>query len=94
MDEMQRPGSTLRQRALGKGVGTVAHAAIRFMNRTDRLRFVFGPASRGDTDAPVIYRHDDFERASEENLSTFEVETDSDGHHYAVRKEDLWKERV
>ncbi|QCB95652.1 hypothetical protein E5206_00830 [Arthrobacter sp. PAMC25564] len=72
----------------------MAHAVIRFMNLTDRLRFLFGPASRGDAAAPVIHRHDDFEHASEDNLSTFEVETDSQGHHYAVRKEDLWKEGV
>lgn len=72
----------------------MAHVAVRFMNLMDRLRFFFGPASRGDSDAPVMHRHDDFERASEENLSTFEVETDSAGHRYAVRKEDLWKERI
>ena len=75
-------------------MGSVAHAAIRFMNLTDRLRFVFGPASQGDNEAPVIHRHDDFEHASEDDLSTFEVETDSQGHHYAVRKEDLWKEEI
>lgn len=72
----------------------MAQAAIRFMNLTDKLRFFFGPASRGDDSAPVMHRHDDFEHASEENLATFEVETDSTGHHYAVRKEDLGKERI
>ncbi len=64
------------------------------MKRTYTFRYLFGNASRGDTAAPVVHRHDDFERASEENLSTFEVETDSHGHHYAVRKSDLWKEQV
>ncbi|WP_211880171.1 hypothetical protein [Pseudarthrobacter albicanus] len=64
------------------------------MNATDRLKFVFGPASHGDNSAPVVHRHDDFEHASEEDLSTFEVETDSQGHHYAVRKEDLGKEQT
>jgi hypothetical protein len=62
------------------------------MSLTDRLRFVFGPATRGDVDAPVVHSHDDFEHASEDDLSNFEVETDSEGHHYAVRKEDLQKE--
>lgn len=61
---------------------------------TDKLRFLFGPANRGDTAAPVVHRHDDFEHASENDLSTFEVETDSQGHHYAVRRADLWKEEV
>jgi hypothetical protein len=60
---------------------------------TDRLRFVFGPATRGDPEVPVLHRHDDFEQASEQDLSNFEVETDSEGHHYAVRKEDLPNER-
>lgn len=57
-------------------------------------RFLFGPASRGDYAAPVVHKHDDFEYASETDLAGFEVETDSQGHHYAVRKEDLPKEEV
>ena len=38
--------------------------------------------------------HDDFEHASEDDLAGFEVETDAQGHHYAVRKTDLWKEEI
>ncbi|MDR7084588.1 hypothetical protein J2X01_003899 [Arthrobacter ginsengisoli] len=57
-------------------------------------RFLFGPASRGDYTAPVVHKHDDFEQASEVDLSGFEVETDAQGHHYAVRREDLPKEEV
>ncbi|WP_354172636.1 hypothetical protein [Arthrobacter sp. UYEF36] len=57
-------------------------------------RFLFGPASRGDTSAPVMHKHDDYESASEMELAGFEVETDAQGHHYAVRKEDLPKEEV
>ncbi|MCU1530691.1 MAG: hypothetical protein JWO49_262 [Arthrobacter sp.] len=72
----------------------MARPVIRFMSATNRLRFVFGPATRGDSDAPIIHRNDDFEHASETDLADFEVETDSHGHHYAVRKEDLWKEEV
>jgi len=41
-----------------------------------------------------VHRHDDFEQASESDLAGFEVETDSHGHHYAVRREDLPKEQV
>ncbi|GAA1260772.1 hypothetical protein GCM10009589_11050 [Arthrobacter pascens] len=67
----------------------MAHVLTGFMNLTDRLRFVFGPASVGDSAAPVVHLHDDFEHASEEDLSQFEVETDSEGHHYAIRKSDL-----
>jgi hypothetical protein len=61
------------------------------MNLTDRLRFVFGPAAVGDSAAPVVHQHDDYEHASEDDLAQFEVETDSEGHHYAVRKGDLDK---
>jgi hypothetical protein len=62
------------------------------MNVTERLRFVFGPATRLDSSLPVMHRHDEFEQASEEELTHFVVETDSSGHHYAVRREDLEKE--
>lgn len=57
-------------------------------------RFLFGPASRGDYTAPVLHRHDDFEHASEADLAGFEVETDAEGHRYAVRREDLPKEQI
>lgn len=67
----------------------MAHVLSGFMNLTDRLRFVFGPATRLDPDEPVVHKHDAFEQASDEELSHFEVETDSHGHHYAVRREDL-----
>lgn len=67
------------------------HVLNGFMNLTDRLRFVFGPATRLDSSLPVVHRHDEFEQASEEELAHFMVETDSTGHHYAVRREDLDK---
>ena len=70
----------------------MGHALTGFMNTTDRLRFFFGPATRLDTDTPVVHKHDDFEQASEEDLSHFVVETDSEGHHYAVRREEAGKQ--
>ncbi|HEY1157451.1 MAG TPA: hypothetical protein VGE95_14320 [Arthrobacter sp.] len=70
----------------------MAHVLSGFMSLTDRLRFVFGPATRLDADAPVVHKHDEFEQASEEELTHFVVETDSTGHHYAVRREDLERE--
>ncbi|WP_125616831.1 hypothetical protein [Specibacter cremeus] len=60
----------------------------RFLRTTDHLARVFVQAARSDADAPVIHRHDEFEAASEEELADFVVETDSEGHHYAVRKSD------
>jgi hypothetical protein len=70
----------------------VPHVLTRFMNATDRLRFFFGPAARLDSSLPVVHKHDEFEQASEEELTHFVVETDTSGHHYAVRREDLEKE--
>ncbi|MGN8131911.1 hypothetical protein [Arthrobacter sp. RC1.1 241] len=70
----------------------MAHVLNSFMGLTERLRFVFGPATRLDADMPVVHKHDEFEQASEEDLSHFVVETDSTGHHYAVRREDLERE--
>jgi len=58
----------------------------KFMNVTDHLQQVFGPADHIGEGTPVTHRHDDFENASEEDLAQFEVETDSEGHHYGVRK--------
>jgi hypothetical protein len=75
-------------------VGIVTRAVKAFMDKTDKLKVLFGPANRGDTAAPVVHHHDDFEHASEDDLAGFEVETDSHGHHYAVRKTDLWKEEI
>ena len=65
----------------------MARALSGFTNLTDRLRFIFGPATRLDADTPVVHKHDDFEQASDEELAHFEVETDSEGHRYAIRRE-------
>ena len=64
------------------------------LHPTSWARFLFGPASRGDYTAPVVHKNDDYEQASEMDLAGFEVETDAQGHHYAVRKDDLPKEQV
>ncbi len=69
-------------------------ALRRHLHPSSWARFLFGPASRGDYSSPVVHKHDDFEHASETDLAGFEVETDTQGHHYAVRREDLPKEQV
>lgn len=58
----------------------------KLMHATDKFQHVFGPADQGDVDSPVVHRHDAFEDSSEEQLSHFAEETDSGGHHYAVRR--------
>lgn len=74
-------------------MGIVALALSR-LQPSSWVRFLFGPASRGDYSVPVTHKHDEFEQASETELAGFEVETDAQGHHYAVRKEDLPKEHL
>lgn len=64
----------------------------KFMHATEKFQKVFGPADQGDSDSPVVHRHDEFEENSQEQLSHFEERTDSSGHHYAVRKEEAAEE--
>ncbi|MCQ9162696.1 hypothetical protein MMF96_01285 [Arthrobacter sp. STN4] len=61
---------------------------IKFMHATEKFQKVFGPADQGDSDAPVVHRHDAFEEASEQQLAHFEQRTGSDGQHYAVEKDE------
>lgn len=65
----------------------MGHALDTFMKVTERLQALFGPATQGDAKAPVVHKHDTFESASQDDLEHFVVETDTEGHHYAVRKE-------
>nr|WP_139346864.1 hypothetical protein [Sinomonas mesophila] len=58
------------------------------MRATGRAAAIWGPAARTDANAPVVHKHDAYEQASDVELKTFEVVTDSDGHHYAVRKDE------
>jgi hypothetical protein len=60
-----------------------------FMHLTDRLRPLLGPADHGDPTTPVLHRHDNDEEASEKELATFHISSDSGGHRYAVRKADF-----
>lgn len=71
-----------------KGVEMMGRRLEGFQHVTERLQSVFGPATHGYTDSPVMHKHDDFETASELDLKNFDVETDSQGHHYAVRNND------
>ncbi len=59
----------------------------KFMNATEKVKNILGPADHGDVDDPVVHRHDDFEDNSDEQLRNLEERTDSEGHHYAVIKD-------
>lgn len=56
------------------------------MRQTDKLRSLFGPADVSDPKTPVVHKHDAYENESDREVRDFDIETDSHGHHYAVRK--------
>ncbi|RAN79611.1 hypothetical protein B5P43_13500 [Bacillus sp. SRB_336] len=60
----------------------------KFMHATEKFQKVFGPADQGDMDSPVVHKHDAFEDESEKELAHIEQRTDSDGHHYAIQKDE------
>lgn len=60
----------------------------KFMHATEKFQHVFGPADQGDMDSPVVHRHDESEDSSDEQLSHYDERTDSEGHHYAIRKDE------
>lgn len=60
----------------------------KFMHATEKFQTVFGPADQGDMDAPVVHRHDAFEDESDDELAHMEQRTDSDGHHYAIHRDE------
>lgn len=62
-----------------------------WMRATDKLQVLFGGADRSDPSAPVVHKHDAYEDESDRELRDIEVETDTDGQHYAVRKSDRAK---
>ncbi len=60
----------------------------KFMHATEKFQKVFGPADQGDMDSPVVHRHDAIEDESDAKLAHYEEHTDSDGHHYALEKDE------
>lgn len=57
----------------------------RMMRFTSHAGGVWGAADRSSSDTPVVHRHDDFEKASEDEIAAFEVQRDH-GHAYIYRK--------
>jgi hypothetical protein len=50
------------------------------------VRLFLGPADRSGSGSPVIHRHDAAEDESERQMAGLDIEQDSLGHHYAVRR--------
>ncbi|MHA7263115.1 hypothetical protein ACX80W_07920 [Arthrobacter sp. TMN-37] len=56
-------------------------------NRLDSFVGMFlGPADRSGLGTPVVHRHDAAEDQCDRDVASFEIEVDSEGHHYAVRR--------
>jgi hypothetical protein len=60
----------------------------RFMSATGKLRMFFGPAQRGTTTGPIVYRDDDAERARHQELQQWTVVRNPDGSTYLRTKRD------
>ncbi|MEN2743292.1 hypothetical protein [Sinomonas halotolerans] len=58
-----------------------------FMRAMSRLRGVYGPANRRDLSEPERYGSNPEDAKEADELAGIEVETDSEGHHYGVRKD-------
>lgn len=58
-----------------------------FRQSTGKLRHVLGPADQSDGDSDEMPRAEESARRSREQLSELEQHTDSEGHHYAVEKD-------
>ncbi|BCT75042.1 hypothetical protein SCMU_08840 [Sinomonas cyclohexanicum] len=57
-----------------------------FMRAMGHLRGLYGPANRRTSDEPERHGHNPEDVKEEQELAGIEVETDSEGHHYGVRK--------
>jgi hypothetical protein len=58
----------------------------KFMSITAKAADIYGPADRLPGNTPVVHKHDEFEKACEQDLAGFEVAIGSNGERYAVRK--------
>lgn len=60
--------------------------SARFMTATGRLRMFFGPAQRGTTSGPIVYRDDEAQRLRQEELQQWTVVRNPDGSTYLTSK--------
>ncbi|GAB3269920.1 hypothetical protein GCM10027449_04460 [Sinomonas notoginsengisoli] len=57
-----------------------------FMRAMGHLRALYGPANRRSMQEPERHGHNPEDIKEEKELSGIEIETDSEGHHYGVRR--------
>ncbi|WP_334170593.1 hypothetical protein [Sinomonas sp.] len=57
-----------------------------FMRTMGHLRSIYGPAAHRDLDEEAAYGHNPEDLKESHELDGIEVQTDSEGHRYGVRK--------
>ena len=57
-----------------------------FMRKMGHLRTLYGPADRRTAQEPERHGHNPEDVKEEHELAGIDIETDSEGHHYAVRR--------
>ncbi len=62
--------------------------SARFMAATGKLRMFFGPAARGSTGGPIVYRDDEAHRRRQEELQQWTVVRNPDGSTYLTTRRD------
>jgi hypothetical protein len=60
--------------------------SARFMAITGKLRMFFGPAQRGTTEGPIVYRDDEAERRRHQELQQWTVVRNPDGSTYLTTR--------
>jgi hypothetical protein len=60
--------------------------SARFMTATGKLRMFFGPAARGTTTGPIVYRDDEAHRRRQEELQQWTVVRNPDGSTYLTTR--------
>ena len=69
------------------GPGSHETRVYAFMRRMGRLRNVYGAANRRDMAEAERHGHNPEDVKEQRELDGIEVETDSEGHHYGVRRD-------
>lgn len=69
-------------------MATDENTVDKFRHTTGKLRDVFGPADQSAEETSHTPHSEESDQRSREQLSQLEERTDSDGHHYAVVKDE------
>ncbi|MDQ4503150.1 hypothetical protein [Sinomonas sp. ASV322] len=89
-DEVRERREARERRASGESGGEqgAPHTGVgRFMRTMGHLRSVYGPAAHRDPLEAEAHGHNPEDVKNSEELDGIDIQTDSEGHHYGVRRE-------